>query len=63
MINSAYLPVDAERTYSEHYHRVAPTFPPDKSIGQDAVDQIPYLIEFATSLDIAATADWLRTNW
>jgi len=47
----------------EHYHRLAPTFPPDKSIGMDAVDQIPYLIEFANSLDLAATADWLRANW
>jgi patatin-like phospholipase len=47
----------------EHYHRLAPTFPPDKSIGMDAVDQIPYLIDFANGLDLSATADWLRTNW
>jgi hypothetical protein len=47
----------------EHYHRVAPTFPPDKSIGQDAVHEIPYLVEFASSLDLSATADWLRANW
>jgi hypothetical protein len=47
----------------EHYHRLAPTFPPDKSIGQDAVDQIPYLVEFATNLDLSATVDWLHANW
>jgi len=46
-----------------HYHRVAPTFPPDKSIGMDAVAQIPYLVEFANNLDLSATADWLRANW
>jgi uncharacterized protein len=45
------------------YHRLAPTFPADKSIGMDAVDQIPYLVEFATNLDLTATADWLRRNW
>jgi hypothetical protein len=45
------------------YHRLAPTFPPDKSIGQDAVDEIPYLVDFATALDLTATADWLRANW
>jgi hypothetical protein len=46
-----------------HYHRLAPTFPPDKSIGQDAVGEIPYLLEFANGLDLSATADWLRANW
>ena len=45
------------------YHRLAPTFPPDKSIGQDAVDQIPYLVEYANGLDLSATTDWLRANW
>ena len=46
-----------------HYHRLAPTFPPDKTIGMDAVDEIPYLVEFANSLDLSATAAWLRANW
>jgi hypothetical protein len=45
------------------YHRVAPTFPPDKSIGMDALAQIPYLVEFANSLDLSATSAWLRANW
>ena len=45
------------------YYRLAPTFPAGKSIGMDAVDQIPYLVEFATNLDLTATADWLRANW
>src|SRR4029453_19116561 len=46
-----------------HYHRVAPTFPPDKSIGQDAVDQNPHLVALPSNLDLTATADWLRANW
>jgi hypothetical protein len=46
-----------------HYHRLAPTFPPDKTIGMDAVDQIPYLVDFATEVDLTTTADWLRANW
>ncbi len=29
----------------------------------DAVDDVPYLAEFATELDLTATADWLRANW
>jgi uncharacterized protein len=47
----------------EHYHRVAPMFPAATSIGMDAVDQIPYLVEFANRVDLSATADWLRANW
>jgi hypothetical protein len=47
----------------DHYCRVAPTLPPDKSIGMDAVDQIPFLVEFANGLDLSATAEWLRANW
>jgi patatin-like phospholipase/acyl hydrolase len=47
----------------DHYHRLAPVFPPDKQIGMDAVDEIPYLADFATNLDLTETADWLRANW
>ena len=47
----------------DHYFRLAPTFPADKSIDQDEVDEIPYMVEFAEQLDITAAADWLRANW
>jgi hypothetical protein len=47
----------------DRYFRLAPTFPPDKSIDQDEVDEIPYMIEFAEQLDITAAAAWLRTHW
>jgi uncharacterized protein len=46
-----------------HYHRVAPRLPPGDAIGMDAVDRIPYLVDFATELDLTTTADWLRENW
>jgi patatin-like phospholipase/acyl hydrolase len=45
------------------YHRVAPTFPAGRTIGMDDVDDIPYMVEFASGLDLTATADWLRANW
>jgi len=47
----------------DRYHRVAPTFPPGREVGMDAIGEIPYLVEFASSLDLTATADWLRANW
>ena len=47
----------------DRYFRLAPTFPPDKSIDQDDVDEIPYMVEFAEQLDITAAADWLRAHW
>jgi hypothetical protein len=47
----------------ERYHRLAPTFPPDRKIGMDAVDDVPFLAKFAENLDLTATADWLRANW
>lgn len=47
----------------DHYFRFAPIFPPDKSIDQDDVDEIPYMVEFAEEVDITAAADWLRANW
>jgi hypothetical protein len=47
----------------ERYHRLAPTFPPDREIGMDAVGDIPYLVEFAERLDLAPTIDFLRGTW
>ncbi len=47
----------------DRYFRLAPTFPADKSIDQDDVDEIPYMVEFAEQLDITAAADWLRAHW
>jgi patatin-like phospholipase/acyl hydrolase len=47
----------------ERYHRLAPVFPPDKSIPLDDVDQIPYLVQFAAGLSIEPTLKWIRDTW
>jgi hypothetical protein len=54
---------ECSQLLGSHYHRVAPTLPAGRSIGMDAVDQIPYLVEFASTVDVSAAADWLRENW
>lgn len=47
----------------ERYHRLAPTFPPGREIGMDAVDDIGYLVEFAERLDLAPTIEFIRSTW
>jgi patatin-like phospholipase/acyl hydrolase len=45
------------------YHRLVPVFPPGVSIQMDDVDHIPYMIEFAESVDLSGTCEWLITHW
>ncbi|MCW8985381.1 MAG: patatin-like phospholipase family protein [Thermoanaerobaculales bacterium] len=45
------------------YHRLAPVFPPDVSIPMDEVKKIPYMIQFAESLDLRQTVRWMRRHW
>ena len=45
------------------HHRLAPVFPPKVSIPMDAVKKIPYMIDFADSLDLSETIAWLREHW
>ena len=47
----------------DRYERVAPTLPPDRQIGMDDVGAIPFLVKFASDLDLTKTADWLRAHW
>ena len=50
----------------DSYHRLAPVFPPNTSIPMDAVDRIPYMIEFAESnrrVNLTATVKWLKQYW
>ena len=50
----------------DRYHRMAPVFPPHISIPMDAVDRIPYMVEFAESkekVDLTATIKWLKDYW
>ena len=45
------------------YHRQAPVFPADVSIPMDDVKKIPYMIQFAESLDLRPTIRWMRRHW
>ena len=45
------------------YHRLAPVFPADVSIPMDDVKKIPYMIDFARSLDLESTITWIREQW
>ena len=45
------------------YRRIAPTFPPGVTIAEDAVDQIPYMIDFANQLDLGEVIAWLHEHW
>lgn len=47
----------------DRYHRLAPVFPRGMSIPMDAVDRIPYMTDYAQSLDLSATIDWLKATW
>lgn len=50
----------------DNYHRLAPVFPPGISIPMDAVNRIPYMIEFAENnrrVNLTATIKWLKQYW
>lgn len=46
-----------------HYHRLAPKFPPGVSIPLDDVRRVPDMIDFANSVDLKDTIDWMKANW
>jgi patatin-like phospholipase/acyl hydrolase len=46
-----------------HYHRLAPKFPPGVSIPLDDVRRVPDMIDFANSVNLKATIDWMKANW
>ncbi|MGB7919090.1 MAG: patatin-like phospholipase family protein [Desulfobacterales bacterium] len=46
-----------------NYHRLAPVFPTGTTVPMDAVDKIPYLIDFAESLVLDKTIAWLKQHW
>ncbi len=45
------------------YHRLAPIFPPGVTVDMDDVSRVPYMVDFAATVDISATAEWLRSQW
>ncbi len=49
----------------EHYHRLAPVFPPRVTIPMDAVKprQMKFMVNFASTLPIANTVKWLKEYW
>ena len=47
----------------DHYHRLAPLFPVGTRIPMDAVDRIPDMIAFATTVPLETTIQWLATHW
>lgn len=46
-----------------HYHRLAPKFPPGVSIPLDDVRRVPDMIDFANSVNLKDTIDWMKANW
>ena len=47
----------------ERYFRISPVFPAGTEVAMDAVDQGPYMIEFAQSVGLADAAAWIRHHW
>lgn len=47
----------------EKYFRLAPVFPHNVSIPMDDADKIPYMLQFAEEVDIAASVEWLERTW
>jgi patatin-like phospholipase/acyl hydrolase len=55
-----------QQMLGDHYHRLAPVFPPDDAFPLDAVDKIEDLIDFAEDpkkLKISKTVSWIREHW
>jgi patatin-like phospholipase/acyl hydrolase len=48
---------------ADRYHRLAPSFPTGRSVPMDDATNIPYLIEFAESISIRKTVNWLSRHW
>ena len=47
----------------ERYHRLKPVFPASITVPMDDIRKIPYMIEFAETLDIDGTIRWLKKTW
>jgi hypothetical protein len=52
-----------QQILDDRYHRLAPAFPPGRSVPMDDTAKIPYLVEFAASLSIQKTVKWLKKYW
>ncbi len=47
----------------QRYHRIAPCFPSGTNVPMDAVNRIDYMQEFAQSVRLDATIDWIADSW
>jgi len=47
----------------ERYHRLGPVFPSGVSVPMDEVKKVPYMVRFASNIDLTSTVNWLRANW
>jgi patatin-like phospholipase/acyl hydrolase len=47
----------------ERYHRLAPVFPVGVTVAMDDINKIPYMVEFAETLPIEDTMNWLLQTW
>ncbi|RME68357.1 MAG: hypothetical protein D6778_01990 [Nitrospirae bacterium] len=48
---------------AERYHRLAPVFPPGITIDMDGIEDIPFMIDFAESLPLQKTIQWIKKVW
>jgi patatin-like phospholipase/acyl hydrolase len=48
---------------SESYHRLAPVFPPGVNFKLDDVKRVPEMVDFANSVNLDATLQWLDQHW
>ena len=47
----------------QRYHRLAPVFPVGVSIPMDAVKRVPEMVQFASTVDLSDTVQWLKDHW
>lgn len=52
-----------EQLLGKQYHRLAPLFPAGTRVDMDAVDKIPFMLNFANKVGIRSTTRWIRDYW
>lgn len=52
-----------EQLLGDRFHRLAPFFPPGRTFALDGAEQIGELAEFAATVDIGPTLDWIGRAW
>ncbi len=47
----------------KRYHRLAPVFPAGDTVPMDDIKKIPFMVEFAETIEIDETVRWLKNTW